>query len=151
MEVDLDESQKTLQRLERLRQLNTDRNWVNANLYRLMYKEDIYILAYERIKSAPGNMTPGTDGKTIDGFSMRMIQNIIQEMRTEQFQFKPVRTVYLPKPNGKKRRLGIPSTRDKIVQEVIRIILECMLAVNNFSTHWLIRTADCASSSARRC
>jgi retron-type reverse transcriptase len=126
MEVDLDESQKTLQRLERLRQLNTDRNWVNANLYRLMYKEDIYILAYERIKSAPGNMTPGTDGKTIDGFSMRMIQNIIQEMRTEQFQFKPVRTVYLPQPNGKKRRLGIPSTRDKIVQEVIRIILECI-------------------------
>jgi group II intron reverse transcriptase/maturase len=91
-----------------------------------MYKEDMYILAYERIKSAPGNMTPGTDGKTIDGISMRMIQNIIQEMRTEQFQFKPVRTVYLPKPNGKKRRLGIPSTRDKIVQEVIRIILECI-------------------------
>src|SRR6266567_7031773 len=118
-EVDLDESHKTLQRLERLRQLNTDRNWINANLYHLMYKEDLYILAYERIKSAPGNMTPGTDGKTIDGISMRMIQNIIEEMRTEQFQFKPVRTVYLPKPNGKKGRVGMPSTRAKIVQEVI--------------------------------
>ena len=89
-----------------------------------MYKEDLYILAYERIKSAPGNMTRGSDGKTIDGFSMSMIQNIIQEMRTEQFQFKPVRTVYIPKANGKKRKLGIPSTRDKIVQEVIRLILE---------------------------
>jgi len=120
----LDESQKTLQRLERLRQLNTDRNWINDHLYRLMYKEDLYILAYERIKSAPGNMTPGSDGKTIDGISMSMIQNIIQEMRTEQFQFKPVRTVYIPKANGKKRKLGIPSTRDKIVQEVIRLILE---------------------------
>jgi len=120
----LDESQRTLHRLERLRQLNTDRNRVNENLYRLMYKEDVYILAYERIKSAPGNMTPGSDGKTIDGFSMSMIQNIIQEMRTEQFQFKPVRTVYIPKANGKKRKLGIPSTRDKIVQEVIRLILE---------------------------
>jgi hypothetical protein len=65
----LDESYKTLQRLERLRQLNTDRNWINSNLYHLMYKEDLYILAYERIKSAPGNMTPGTDGKTIDGIS----------------------------------------------------------------------------------
>src|SRR5438067_5513202 len=108
MEVDLDESQKTLQRLERLRQLNTDRNRVNDNLYRLMYKEDLYILAYERIKSAPGNMTRGSDGKTIDGFSMSMIQNIIQEMRTEHFQFKPVRTVYIPKANGKKRKLGIP-------------------------------------------
>ena len=99
----MDESHKTLQRLERLRQLNTDRNWINSTLYRLMYKEDRYILADERIKSAPGNMTPGTDGKTIDGISMRMIQNIREEMRTEQFQFKPVRTVYLPKPNGKKR------------------------------------------------
>jgi group II intron reverse transcriptase/maturase len=99
---------------------------VNSNLYRLMYKEEWYILAYERIKSAPGNLTPGSDGKTIDGFSMRMIQNIIEERRTEQFQFKPVRTVYIPKPNGKKRKLGIPSTRDKIVQEVIRLILACI-------------------------
>ena len=107
----MDESQRTLHRLERLRQLNTDRNRVNDNLYRLMYKEDLYILAYERIKSAPGNMTRGSDGKTIDGFSMSMIQNIIQEMRTEQFQFKPVRTVYIPKANGKKRKLGIPMVR----------------------------------------
>ena len=99
---------------------------MNTHLYRLMYKEDLYILAYERIKSAPGNMTPGSDGNTIDGFSMNMIQKIIQEMQTEQFQFKPVRTVYIPKPNGKKRKLGIPSTRDKIVQEVIRTILECI-------------------------
>ncbi len=122
----MDESQKTLQRLERLRQLNTDRNWMNMHLYRLMYKEDLYILAYERIKSAPGNLTPGSDKQTIDGFSLTAIRTIIQEIRTEQFQFKPVRTVYIPKPNGKKRKLGIPSTRDKIVQEVIRTILECI-------------------------
>jgi len=122
----LEESYKTLQRLERLRQLNTDREWTNDHLYRLMYKEDLYILAYERIKSAPGNMTPGTDGKTLDGFSLRAIEEIIEEMRTEQFQFKPVRTVYIPKANGKKRKLGIPSIRDKIVQEVIRLILECL-------------------------
>ena len=107
----MDESHKTLQRLERLRQLNTDRDRINDNLYRLMYKEDLYILAYERIKSAPGNMTPGSDGKTIDGISLHMIQNIIQEMRTEHFQFQPARTVYLPKPNGKKRKLGIPMLR----------------------------------------
>lgn len=91
-----------------------------------MYKEDLYILAYERMKSAPGNMTPGTDGKTLDGFSLHLIEEIIEQMRTEQFQFQPVRTVYIPKANGKKRKLGIPSTRDKIVQEVIRLILECI-------------------------
>jgi group II intron reverse transcriptase/maturase len=91
-----------------------------------MYKEDLYIVAYERIKSAPGNMTPGSDGKTLDGISLKEIQTIIQEMQTEQFQFKAVRTVYIPKVNGKMRKLGIPSTCDKIVQEVIRIILECI-------------------------
>jgi group II intron reverse transcriptase/maturase len=122
----LEKSEKTLQRLERLRQLNTNREWTNDQLYRLFYQEDLYILAYERIKSAPGNMTPGTNGKTLDGFSLRMITEIIQEMRTEQFQFKPVRTVFIPKANGKMRKLGIPSTRDKIVQEVIRLILECI-------------------------
>jgi group II intron reverse transcriptase/maturase len=122
----LDESQKTLQRLEQLRHLNANKGWVNEELYRLMYKEDLYIIAYERIKSAPGNMTPGTDGATIDGFSLEIIRKTIQEMRTEQFQFKPVRVTYIPKPNGKMRKLGIPSTRDKIVQEVIRMILECI-------------------------
>ncbi len=71
-------------------------------------------------------MTPGTDGKTLDGFSLHMIAEIIQGMRTEHFQFQPVRTVYIPKANGKMRKLGIPSTRDKIVQEVIRLLLECI-------------------------
>src|SRR5258708_13013693 len=60
------------------------------------------------------------------GVSRENIHKNIQEKRTEQFHFKPVRTVYIPKPNGKQRKLGIPSTRDKIVQEVIRMILECI-------------------------
>ena len=122
----MDESQRTLQRLECLRQLNTDKERVNTKLYRLLYKEELYLVAYERIKSAPGNLTPGSDGETIDGFSLKAIRQIIQEMRTERFQFKPVRTVYLPQPNGKMRKLGIPSTCDKIVQEVIHLILECI-------------------------
>jgi group II intron reverse transcriptase/maturase len=124
--VDLEKSHETLQRIERLRWLNSQREWVNDDLYRLMYKEDLYIIAYERIKSKPGNMTPGTDGETLDGWSLEAIQAIIHEMRNEQFQFKPVRTVYISKPNGKMRKLGIPSTRDKVVQEVIRMILEAI-------------------------
>jgi hypothetical protein len=62
----LEKSNKTFQRLKQLQQLNSKEEWVNDDLYRLMYKEDLYVLAYERIKSKPGNMTPGTDGKTID-------------------------------------------------------------------------------------
>jgi group II intron reverse transcriptase/maturase len=122
----LDKSQQTLQRLERLRQLNADPHRQNEGIYRLMHKEPLYIVAYERMKSAPGNLTPGSDAQTIDGFSLDMIRHIIEEMRTEQFRFKPVRTVYIPKPNGKMRKLGIPSTRDKIVQEVMRMILEAI-------------------------
>jgi group II intron reverse transcriptase/maturase len=122
----LEESYKTLQRIERLRRLNSKREWINADLYRLMYKEDLYIVAYERIKSKPGNMTPGTDKETIDGWSLEDIRKIIQEMRSEKFQFRPVRTEYISKPNGKMRKLGIPSTRDKIVQEVMRMILEAI-------------------------
>jgi len=63
-------SYKTLERLECLRTLNSNKQWVNHDIYRLMYKEDLYILAYERMKSKPGNMTPGTDEETLDGFSL---------------------------------------------------------------------------------
>ena len=119
-------SYKTLERLERLRKLNSNRQWVNDDLYRLLYKEDLYIVAYERIKSKPGNMTPGTDEETLDGFSLESIREIINEMRTEQFHFKPVRLTFIPKANGKMRKLGIPCVRDKIVQEVIRMILEAI-------------------------
>ena len=67
------------ERLEYLRKANSNRQWINENLYRLLYKPDLYILAYERIKSKSGNMTPGTDEETLDGFSMETIQTIIEE------------------------------------------------------------------------
>jgi len=115
-----------LERLEVIRKLNADSAWINCDLYRLMFKPDLYIIAYERIKSKPGNMTPGTDKETIDGFGMGEIGKLIQEMRTESYKPKPVRTAYIPKSNGKLRKLGIPSIRDKVVQEVVRLILEAI-------------------------
>jgi len=119
-------SQTISERLEYLRKANSNRQWKNDDLYRLLYRVDLYILAYERIKSKPGNMTPGTDGETLDGFSMETIQTIIEEMRTEQFRFKPVRTTFIPKANGKMRKLGIPCVIDKVVQEAMRLILEAI-------------------------
>ena len=77
-------SYKTLERLEYLRKANSNRSWINNELYRLMYREDLYIIAYERIKSEPGNMTAGTDGETLDGFSLETIREIIRAMRTEK-------------------------------------------------------------------
>jgi group II intron reverse transcriptase/maturase len=119
-------SQTISERLEYLRKANSNRQWMNHDLYRLMYKPDLYVLAYQRIKSKPGNMTPGTDGTTLDGFSLDKIEALIQEMRSEQFRFQPVRTTFIPKANGKLRKLGIPCVRDKIVQEAMRLILEAI-------------------------
>jgi group II intron reverse transcriptase/maturase len=118
---------KSLERLEVIRKLNgANRERVNDDLYRLMLRKDMYVLAYERLKSIPGNMTPGTDDETLDGFSEEEIGKIIAQMKDESYQCRPVRESFIPKANGKLRRLGIPCPRDKIVQEVVRIILEAV-------------------------
>jgi group II intron reverse transcriptase/maturase len=101
--------------------------WINRGLYRLLYNPTLYILAYERLKSKPGNMTPGTDGQTLDGFSLEEIYKIIDLMKKEQYQPTPVRRVHISKKGGQgKRPLGVPSPREKIVQECIRLILEAI-------------------------
>ena len=104
----------------------THPTWVNRGLYRLLYNPSLYVLAYERLKSKPGNMTPGADGQTLDGFSMKDIQGYIERMRTEQYQPTPVRRTYIPKEKGKSRPLGVPSPRDKMIQECVRLILEAV-------------------------
>jgi group II intron reverse transcriptase/maturase len=144
-------SLKAIERLEVIRQLNAKRGWINRDLYRLLFKPELYVLAYERIKSAPGNMTPGTDQETLDGFSMEEINKLIHEMRTETYRCKPVRTAYIPKANGKKRKLGIPSIRDKIVQEIVRLILEAIYdsphgAYFSEASHGFRRSKSCHSA-----
>lgn len=119
-------SNRDLERLEVLRKKNTDPCWVNGDLYRLMYKEELYIVAYERLKSSPGNMTPGADGTTLDEFSLGTIANIVSQMRAESFQFSRARRVHIPKANGGSRPLGIASPKDKVVQEVMRMILDAI-------------------------
>ncbi len=120
------ETSKVIKRLEIIRKLNAKRKWINDSLYKLMLEEDMYVLAYERLKSNPGNMTPGMDGETLDGFSVEEISKVISQMKSESYQCRPVRESFIPKANGKLRRLGIPCPRDKVVQEVVRIILEAV-------------------------
>lgn len=69
-------------------------------------------------------MTPGPDGETVDGMSMGKIGRIIDAMRHERYRFKHARRTYIPKKNGKLRPLGLPSWSDKLVGEVIRLLLE---------------------------
>ncbi|MEU9247764.1 reverse transcriptase domain-containing protein [Streptomyces sp. NPDC048385] len=115
-----------LGRLVTIGRLNADPSWVNRDLYRLMYRPEMYMAAYERIKSKPGNMTKGSDGSTLDGFSERTIQRLIRSMKDESFQFTPARRVFIPKANGKLRPLGIATPVEKVVQEVIRMVLEAI-------------------------
>src|SRR5262245_2551076 len=117
---------QALTRLEAIRKRNAVRAWINSDLYRLLYKFDLYELAYERIKSNPGNMTAGVDNTTLDGFSFDVIEGAVRRLRDESFQFKPAKRTFIPKANGKMRPLGIPPPTDKMVQGAIHLILEAI-------------------------
>ena len=93
-------------------------------LYRQMFNRDLYLLAYGRIYANQGAMTPGADEETADGMSEEKIDQIIEAMRHERYRFSPVRRIYIPKKNGKLRPLGLPSWSDKLVGEVVRLLLE---------------------------
>ena len=94
------------------------------NLYKIMHQEDIWYEAYANIYSNKGAMTKGIDDNTLDGMSQERITDIISRLKEGTYRPKPVKRVYIPKKNGKLRPLGIPSGDDKLVQEVIRIIIE---------------------------
>lgn len=93
-------------------------------LYRQMFNPHLYLMAYGRLYSNHGAMTPGADGETADGMSQGKIGRIIDAMRHERYRFRPVRRTYIPKKNGNKRPLGLPSWTDKLVGEVVRLLLE---------------------------
>ncbi len=93
-------------------------------LYRQLFNEQLFLIAYGRIYANDGAMTPGADGKTPDGMSLETIRDIIDRLRAERYRFAPVRRVYIPKKNGTRRPLGLPTWTDKLVGEVIRLLLE---------------------------
>jgi group II intron reverse transcriptase/maturase len=93
-------------------------------LYRQLFNPQLYLLAYGRIYANHGAMTPGACGETADGMSLGKIGRIIGALRHERYRFAPARRVWIPKKNGKKRPLGLPSWSDKLVGEVIRLLLE---------------------------
>lgn len=93
-------------------------------LYRQMFNPQLYLIAYGRIYSNKGAMTPGVTGETPDGMSLARIGSVIDALRHERFRFQPVRRVEIPKKSGGKRPLGLPSWADKLVGEVMRLLLE---------------------------
>src|SRR6266568_4064587 len=103
-------------------------------LFQKLYNYELWLLAYQRIAPNPGNMTPGVVGKTIDGAGLGLIQDAIADLKASRYKPIPVRRVYIPKPNGKQRPLGIPSFRDKLLGTVLKLILEAIYEPT-FSEH----------------
>jgi group II intron reverse transcriptase/maturase len=93
-------------------------------VYRLLFSRELFLLAYGRIARNRGAMTPGVTGETADGMSLAKIDAIIEAVRLERYRWTPVRRMYIPKKHGKVRPLGIPTWSDKLLQEVIRLILQ---------------------------
>ena len=93
-------------------------------LYRQLFNKELFLLAYGRIYSNQGAMTPGVTRETVDGMSLAKIDTIIEELRSESYRWSPARRVYIPKKNGKKRPLGMPPWSDKLVAEVVRMLLD---------------------------
>ena len=113
--------------LERIK-LNSSahKDGVYTRLYRYLLREDIYYLAYQKLYSNSGAATKGTDGDTADGFGGKYVASLISDLKNGTYTPKPVRRKYIKKSNGKMRPLGIPSFRDKLLQEVIRSFLEAI-------------------------
>src|SRR5260370_23367588 len=92
-------------------------------VYRLLYNPDLLLTAYGRISRNQGAMTKGTTEETADGMTMDKINEIIDDLRHERYQFRPARRLYVPKKNGTQRALGVQSWSDKLRQEAIRLLL----------------------------
>src|SRR5215469_11037849 len=94
------------------------------DVYRLLYNPMLYLRAYARLYANDGAMTADSNGETVDGMKLEKIEKLIDDLRHERYRWTPARRVYIPKKNGKRRPLGIPSWTDKLLQEVLRQILE---------------------------
>lgn len=110
--------------LENLQKHAKAENYQYERLYRNLYNPDFYLQAHQNIYANKGAMTPGIDGMTLDGFGDTRTNQLIESIKNHSYQPTSVKRVYIPKKNGKKRPLGIASSDDKLVQEIVRMILE---------------------------
>jgi group II intron reverse transcriptase/maturase len=121
--------QTTIETLERIGKNSTaNRDEIFTRLYRYMLRPDIYFVAYGKLYANKGAATKGINDDTADGFSESKIASIIEMLYNESYQPSPVRRTYIPKKSDptKKRPLGLPTFKDKLVQEVLRMILEAV-------------------------
>ena len=112
--------------LNSLNEHSKDSSYKFERLYRILFNEELFYVAYQKIASNGGSTTKGSDGRSIDEMSLAQIETLIASLKDESYQPHPSRRVHIPKKNGKTRPLGIPAFEDKLVQEVVRMILEAI-------------------------
>jgi group II intron reverse transcriptase/maturase len=101
------------------------RNLPLQRVYRNLQNRELFLMAYAKLYANKGATTKGVDSKnTVDGMSLKRIDNIIARLREGTYQWQPARRAYIDKKNGKKRPLGLPGWDDKLLQQVIKMILE---------------------------
>ncbi len=122
--------------LESLKSKASNKKYVYQRLYRNLYNPEMYLLAYQNIYAKEGSMTAGSDGKTVDGMSVKRIERLIASLKDHSYCPASARREYIQKKNNpeKKRPLGIPSFDDKLLQEVVRMIMESIYE-SSFSRH----------------
>ena len=121
------------------------------DIYKIMYNARLYEIAYNNLKSKQGNMTPGLTSTTLDGFSIEVIREIIDKLRDDSFQFKPSRRVMIPKSSGEgEKPLTVAPPRDKIVQEVMRMILEVIFEPSFSSNSHGFRTGKSSNTALKQ-
>jgi len=113
-----------LTRLHTLWKSTTNENFKVYGLHRLARDLDLWIAAYKKLAPNSGSMTKGGAGGTIDGTSLKTLKSLRDSIQNGVFSFGTSRRVYIPKPKGGQRPLGIPEFQDRLVQEVIRTLLE---------------------------
>jgi group II intron reverse transcriptase/maturase len=103
-----------------------DPKWIHRDIFRILNNDEIWISAYEKLKGNKGALTPGSSPETTDGMSLERLNKLKNMVTSEKYKFKPVKLTYIPQPGGKMRPLGLPTANDKIVQEVMRMILDAI-------------------------
>lgn len=101
-----------------------DQNFINEGLWKLLDETDLWTAAYVKLSRSKGSNTASFDRVTIDGTTLETVISLKEDLIGGKHQFGTTKRLYIPKANGKLRPLGIPPFRDRIIQEVIRTILE---------------------------
>jgi len=131
-------------RLDSIRNLSRQGKRING-LFRLMLNPLLWERAYAEIAPNRGALTKGVTDNTLDGFSLERVQSLISRISAGTYRFTPVRRVYIPKPDGKRKRpLGVPTADDKLVQGVVKLLLEAIYEpVFSHQSHGFRRNRSC--------